>query len=533
MNLQLENNEGSALIGVDGDQLQFTTASSGYYFDGNVGIGATSPGAKLDVRGSAIFNEDGDDADFRIESDTNANHFISDAGLFSGVGAFSFGAVPNGLAYIRVDNPAMTSAGGTNIFSKWLFNAGNAVTIPTGSSGTHSSMHLREPVLTKAGTFTGLATTLYIESAPTEGATNAALYVDAGNTILSATSGNVGVGTTSPYALLSVGGNVVVGASSAGGTLGDLYLPKLGTAAGTFLAVDAGGKVIATSTPVGGSASSTLLTDDNTFTGANIFSNITLSTTTQATSTNFSVTTAINLMGEVITDFTAYVRALFTGGDGITITSGDIDCDTADTNTFGCLTSTDWDTFNGKQDTITAGDNLTLTGTNIDLDATLTGLTGITSTGLLDFGGGVLEIPNGASPTADDVGELAHDTTDNQLVLDDRIIRTSESIFGFTMASTSVEFVSGGQIPVPLEKDGYTVTNIKCYVQGGTSVQLTLTDGTNAMDTLTCATTATSDDGAIANSTVTADELMYVNVGTISGTPDYVTFRVFGNWTRE
>lgn len=147
----------------------------------------------------------------------------------------------------------------------------------------------------------------------------------------------------------------------------------------------------------------------------------------------------------------------------------------------------------------------------------------------------VLQIPNGANPTVDADGEIAHDTTDDQLIVgaDADVIRTQERIFGFTLASTSVEFVSGGQIPVPLEKDGYTVTNIKCYVQSGTSVQLTLTDGTNAMDTLTCATTATTDDSSIANATVTADELMYVNVGTISGTPDYVTFAVFGNWTRE
>ena len=67
------------------------------------------------------------------------------------------------------------------------------------------------------------------------------------------TSGNVGIGTTTPYAKLSIGGDVVVGAATAGGTLGDLYLPKLGTAAGTFLAVDNVGKVIATTTPSGGS----------------------------------------------------------------------------------------------------------------------------------------------------------------------------------------------------------------------------------------------------------------------------------------
>lgn len=64
-------------------------------------------------------------------------------------------------------------------------------------------------------------------------------------------NGNLGIGTTSPYALLSIGGNVVVGASTAAGTKGDLFLPKLGTPAGTFLAADPTGKVIATTSPSG------------------------------------------------------------------------------------------------------------------------------------------------------------------------------------------------------------------------------------------------------------------------------------------
>jgi hypothetical protein len=46
---------------------------------GNVGIGTSSPGAKLEVRGSAIFNEQGLDADFRVEGDTDANLLFVDA----------------------------------------------------------------------------------------------------------------------------------------------------------------------------------------------------------------------------------------------------------------------------------------------------------------------------------------------------------------------------------------------------------------------------------------------------------------------
>ncbi len=49
------------------------------YFSGNVGVGTTSPGAKLDVRGSAVFNEDGADSDFRVEGYTNENLIFVDA----------------------------------------------------------------------------------------------------------------------------------------------------------------------------------------------------------------------------------------------------------------------------------------------------------------------------------------------------------------------------------------------------------------------------------------------------------------------
>lgn len=57
-----------------------------------------------------------------------------------------------------------------------------------------------------------------------------------------------------------------------------------------------------------------------------------------------------------------------TAGDGLTRTVNDFDCDTADTNTFGCLTSTDWDTFNNKQAALgytaaNAATTLTVAGT--------------------------------------------------------------------------------------------------------------------------------------------------------------------------
>ncbi len=129
----------------------------------------------------------------------------------------------------------------------------------------------------------------------------------------------------------------------------------------------------------------------NTFTGAQIFDNITRSTTTQATTTNLFSTTAsstnlftqlftlsgytlsatangtiggtntgdvtlagtpdyLTISGQTITrnklDISDDTNA--TGGAGLTLTANDFACDTANSTTFGCLTSADWTTFNNK-----------------------------------------------------------------------------------------------------------------------------------------------------------------------------------------
>ena len=183
--------------------------------------------------------------------------------------------------------------------------------------------------------------------------------------------------------------------------------------------------------------------------------------------------------------------------------------------------------------TYTGGNNLSLVGTVFNVDDAFMLNDGDVGTGSFDFGGAVLEIPNGSAPVANDVGELAHDTTDNQLILDDFVIRTHERLGSFCVSSSSLEFVSGGEIPAPREIDGYTVTDISCYVESGTSVVMTLTDGTNDMDSLSCDVDGAVDDGAIANSAVTAGELMQIDIGTVTGAVDYACFSWFGTIARE
>lgn len=150
-------------------------------------------------------------------------------------------------------------------------------------------------------------------------------------------------------------------------------------------------------------------------------------------------------------------------------------------------------------------------------------------TGNHDFGGATfLEIPNGTAPTADDPGELAHDTTDNQLILDDRVIRTSEEIFKFSVPSTTPMFVSGHVKRLPRLEDGYTVTDIACDVEGGTSKVMTLFG-----ETLTCDVDGAVDDGTISSPTVTALSFAHATTGATTGAVNYVNITVSGIYTRE
>jgi hypothetical protein len=246
----------------------------------------------------------------------------------------------------------------------------------------------------------------------------------------------------------------------------------------------------------------------------------------------------LTISGQTITrntvDFSDDTNA--TAGTGITFTDDDISL----TNDFGSaisedeLASTDFGDFtcDGTDQGCTF-DSSTVQDNEIDYSAvTLSDFT--IDSAVYDFGGVTsFEIPNGASPTIDAEGEIAHDTTDDQLILgaDADVIRTEDKIFAFAIASTSASW--SGTKGLPPEKDGYTVTHIECYVEGGTSKQITITDGTNDMDTITCGTSVTDDDGSIANNTVTASEKMQVDLGATSGAVNWVNVSIFGKYTRE
>lgn len=146
----------------------------------------------------------------------------------------------------------------------------------------------------------------------------------------------------------------------------------------------------------------------------------------------------------------------------------------------------------------------------------------------------LLTIPNGTAPVAVNAGDIAHDTSDNMLILDDLVVaRATERIWGVTVASTSPYFIGATNLAIPTQVDGYTMTSIHCHVVSGTSKAIQITDGSNATESITCLTTDTTDDGSITNAGVTANELMYIDFGATSGAVDTISISVHGQWTRE
>lgn len=152
-----------------------------------------------------------------------------------------------------------------------------------------------------------------------------------------------------------------------------------------------------------------------------------------------------------------------------------------------------------------------------------------------------LVIPTGTAPTMSKTGSISYDTTDNQLLVATTTANTPgvlplmQKLWGGTIASTSIDFISGGRIPLPPLRKGAVITEIHCYVDGGTSKVInldTLASGANT-DSVTCAGTDTSDTAMSANYSMADGATEVVEFGATSGTVDYVTFSVYGYYNRQ
>ena len=171
-------------------------------FDGNIIVSdGTNDIHAINTSGSVVFNEQGSDIDFRIESDTGTNVFNVDAGLHSGVGGMGFGQAATANRYINIAPPALTATAGTNYYEFLLTTVGAVST--SGTTPLVTTLYVDEPNITVVSGSVTTAVSLYVSNAPTEGGSNYALFVDAG---VSRFDGNVLVGAGA----INSGTNVLV-----------------------------------------------------------------------------------------------------------------------------------------------------------------------------------------------------------------------------------------------------------------------------------------------------------------------------------
>ena len=160
--------------------------------NGNPITGIKSFTGLVNLEGGLVINEASADVDTRLETNELAYAFYADGGK----DAIVFGAntdISSTDTPFLIDHAARTATAATN-FDRFKVGGSNAVTIPAGTTALVTGAHFAEPNITATGTVTK-AVTVYIAGAPTEGGTNHALEVAAGNVELGGTLGVTGIAT--------------------------------------------------------------------------------------------------------------------------------------------------------------------------------------------------------------------------------------------------------------------------------------------------------------------------------------------------
>lgn len=195
--------------------LDWTTTDIGLVAEyGNLNLSAGSGGvARSNINigySEIVFNEAANDVDVRIESDTNTNHFVSDAGLLSGVGGFGFGAAAStdtNTGYVYINPPAFTVASNASYAKLEINNSGAMTVAGATTSAWIAAANFDEPNITATGTVND-AYTVRIGGAPTEGTRNGALWVAAGATRLGAQIIFDGTTTSSGAGAVGITGSI-------------------------------------------------------------------------------------------------------------------------------------------------------------------------------------------------------------------------------------------------------------------------------------------------------------------------------------
>jgi len=238
-------------------QLGFNNISGGTYtfapaltamYNGNVGIGTTSPGEKLEVVGN-------------IKSYSASNNYgVVAHGSFFAVGnhggTFMLDLDNNGSA----DLVNIKKSGSSRFYITNAGNVGIGTTSPTDkldiSSTTGSQLRLTRNAGTEYSTLYSDSAGGLIISSYSGGSSNYQIFrINSSEKLRIINNGNVGIGTTSPNAKLAVNGNLRVegntsGTSASFGGSGDFAIDAPGVSGGRFIVKHSTGNVgIGTTSP--------------------------------------------------------------------------------------------------------------------------------------------------------------------------------------------------------------------------------------------------------------------------------------------
>ena len=142
-----------------------------------------------------VFNEDGGDLDFRIESDTNSNMFVID-GQYKGRMGFGTAVAGNvkynfggtidsyfsgGTLYGIQMAHTVTPASNGNAYG--IFMSPTLTESSTGTSALFAGLYVNAPTITTGAATLTEASTVYINGAPTLGSSNYALHIVSGQSL--------------------------------------------------------------------------------------------------------------------------------------------------------------------------------------------------------------------------------------------------------------------------------------------------------------------------------------------------------------